>query len=153
MSMKTAKTKRSVRKGFLAGVAGGMAGAGAWAAAGYLFPRRLEGVTPPSPMSLAEPAEATGRKRTAPGTALALAALAGGIYGAMVEYQPSLAAWRGAAFGVGLKRMSQETLLPKAGPGAMASDQPTQERISRWMTHVAYGVTTELVRRRVRRGL
>jgi putative membrane protein len=80
-------------------------------------------------------------------------ALAGAVYGALVEIEPSFAAWRGAAFGLTLNRLTHESLLPKFGLAAPPDRQPTQERISEWVTHATYGVTTDTVRRAVRRAL
>jgi putative membrane protein len=72
------------------------------------------------------------------------------VYGALVEVEPSFAAWRGAAFGLTLNRLTHESLLPKFGLSAPPDRQPTQERISEWVTHATYGVTTDTVRRAVR---
>ena len=40
-----------------------------------------------------------------------------------------------------------------AGVTAPPGRQPTQERISEWVTHAVYGVATDSVRRAVRRAL
>jgi putative membrane protein len=86
---------RSALKGALAGLIGGIAGAGAKVIAEQIFPPRTEGQTPP-PVALAE--RVTGHplppeKQT---TALqsihwAFGALAGAAYGAIVELEPSMA--------------------------------------------------------------
>ncbi|MGA7524782.1 MAG: DUF1440 domain-containing protein [Acidobacteriaceae bacterium] len=148
---------RSIAKGALAGLIGGLAGAAAKMVAEQIFPPRIQGQTPP-PVVLAE--QVAGRPLTDSNRQLALqgihwifGALAGAIYGVMVEYEPSLAAWHGAAFGITLNRMTHESLLPKLGLSAPPGEQPTQERISEWVTHAAYGVATDSVRRAVRRAL
>ena len=148
---------RSLMKGALAGLIGGLAGAGAKMVAEQLFPPRVQGQTPP-PVVLAE--QVAGRPLTEPDRRLALqgihwifGALAGAVYGSLVEYEPSLGAWRGAAFGITLNRITHESLLPKLGLSAPTGQQPTQERISEWVTHAAYGVATDSVRRAVRRAL
>lgn len=148
---------RSIAKGALAGLIGGLAGAGAKMLAEQLFPPRIQGQAPP-PVVLAE--QVTGRPLTGNNRELALqgihwvfGALAGAAYGALVEYEPSLAAWRGAAFGITLNRITHESLLPKMGLSPPPGQQPTQERISEWVTHAAYGVATDSVRRAVRRTL
>ncbi len=155
--METKKLTRSVRNGFLAGVVGGLAGAAVKLAAEYFFPPRIQGQTPP-PVALAQ--QVTGRGLDRGEERLAIqsthwifGALAGGVYGIVVEFEPSMTAWRGAAFGVTLNRITHESLLPKLGLAARPNDQPTQERISEWVTHAAYGVATESVRRVVRRSL
>lgn len=148
---------RSLAKGFLAGFVGGLAGAAIKMVAEQVFPPRVQGQTPP-PVLLAE--QVAGRDLPDSQRALAMhsihwvfGGLAGGIYGALVEVEPSLAAWRGAAFGITLNRITHEALLPRLGLAAPTRHQPTQERISEWVTHAAYGVGTDTVRRVVRRGL
>lgn len=155
--MSTEKRSRSVAKGFLAGLIGGVAGAVVKLVAEQLFPPRVQGQTPP-PVVLAERAAGHGlpesqRKAAMQGIHWIFGALAGGIYGALVEVEPSLGAWRGAAFGIALNRITHESLLPKMGLSAPTGEQPTQERISEWVTHAAYGVGTDAVRRAVRRAL
>lgn len=77
-------------------------------------------------------------------------ALAGAAYGVLVEVEPSLGAWRGAAFGITLNRITHENILPRMGLAAPTGEQPTQERISEWVTHAVYGIATDAVRRGVR---
>jgi putative membrane protein len=156
-SMGRTKSPRSLTKGFLAGVVGGLAGAGVKLIAEQLFPPRVEGQAPP-PVILAQ--QIAGRELPETQRKLAhhtihwvFGALAGGVYGALVELEPSLSAWRGAAFGITLNRITHESLLPRMGLAASTGRQPTQERISEWITHAAYGVGTDTVRRAVRRGL
>ncbi|HEY1809548.1 MAG TPA: DUF1440 domain-containing protein [Acidobacteriaceae bacterium] len=150
-------SKRSITKGALAGLIGGLAGAGAKMVAEQLFPPRIQGQTPP-PVVLAE--QVAGRPLTGGDRQLAMqgihwifGALAGAVYGALVEVEPSLGAWRGAAFGITLNRITHESILPKMGLSAPPGQQPARERISEWVTHAAYGVATDSVRRAVRRAL
>jgi putative membrane protein len=155
--MSRSDSTRSIAKGALAGLVGGLAGAAVKMLAEQLFPPRIQG-QPPPPVVLAE--QVAGRPLTDSNRQLALqgihwifGALAGAAYGAMVEYEPSLGAWRGAAFGITLNRITHESVLPKLGLSAPPGQQPTQERISEWVTHAAYGVATDAVRRSVRRAL
>ncbi len=106
-------SKRSITKGALAGLIGGLAGAGAKMVAEQLFPPRIQGQTPP-PVVLAE--QVAGRPLTGSDRQLAMqgihwifGALAGAVYGALVEVEPSLGAWRGAAFGITLNRITHES--------------------------------------------
>ena len=150
-------SSRSISKGFLAGVVGGLAGAGIKMLAEKFFPPRIQGQTPP-PVILAEQVAGHELPETQQKVALhsihwVFGALAGGVYGALVEVEPSFAAWHGAAFGITLNRITHEALLPKMGLAAPTGQQPTQERLSEWVTHAAYGVGTDTVRRYVRRGL
>jgi putative membrane protein len=151
------KRERSIVKGAVAGMIGGLAGAGAKMLAEKMFPPRVEGQTPP-PVALAE--QVTGRslpedqKRVAMhGIHWGFGAVAGAVYGAAVEVEPSLAAWKGAAFGVTLNRLTHESLLPKLGLSKPKDKQPAQERISEWVSHAVYGIFTDVVRRGVRRAL
>lgn len=155
--MTSTNSYRSLSKGALAGLIGGLAGSGAKIIAEYFLPPRVQGQTPP-PLVLVE--QIAGHEVPAPQRQLAIhgihwvfGALAGAVYGAIVEYEPSLAAWRGAAFGIALNRMTHETILPRMGLAAPTEKQPAQERISEWVTHAAYGVATDLVRRQVRKAL
>ena len=125
--MSTTPRKRSITKGLLAGLIGGLAGAGAKIIAEQIFPPRTQGQTPP-PVLLAE--NVAGRRLPEQERELALqgihwifGALAGAVYGALVEMEPSLGAWRGAAFGITLNRITHESILPKLGLTA-ASRQP-----------------------------
>lgn len=152
-----ADRKRSVLKGALAGLIGGLAGAGAKMVSEQIFPPRVQGQTPP-PVVLAEQMAghslAPGEKAAAVESIhWAFGALAGAVYGAMVEYEPSFGAWKGAAFGITLNKLTHESLLPKMGLSAPTEQQPARERISEWVSHAAYGAVTDSVRRLVRRGL
>ncbi|HTW61429.1 MAG TPA: DUF1440 domain-containing protein [Terracidiphilus sp.] len=149
------KDKPDLVKGALAGMVGGLAGAGAKMAAEYFFPPRPDGRTPP-PVALAEQMtnrslEGAERQVAQQTIHFVFGALAGAAYGALVEMEPSLAAWRGAAFGVTLNRITHEWLLPKMDLSAEPDRQPTQERISEWVTHAVYGVITDTARRAVRK--
>ncbi|HZU10802.1 MAG TPA: DUF1440 domain-containing protein [Pseudacidobacterium sp.] len=145
---------RSVLKGALAGLVGGLAGAGAKEVAEQIFPPRTEGQTPP-PVALAErvtghPLPPEKQKTAMQGIHWAFGALAGAVYGAAVEFEPSMGAWKGAAFGITLNKLTHESLLPKMGLTAPTKLQPPRERLSEWATHAVYGVVTDAVRRAVR---
>ncbi|HEX5236547.1 MAG TPA: DUF1440 domain-containing protein [Silvibacterium sp.] len=154
---KMTKRERSIVKGAVAGMIGGLAGAGAKMLAERMFPPRVEGQTPP-PIALAEhvtgyPLPEEKKQAAMHGIHWGFGAAAGAAYGALVEMEPSLGAWRGAAFGVTLNRLTHESLLPKLGLSAPKSEQPAQERISEWVSHAVYGIFTDTVRRVVRRAL
>jgi putative membrane protein len=149
--------ERSILKGALAGLIGGLAGAGAKVLAEQVFPPRVQGQTPP-PVVLAEqmagrslpPAQA---QTAMHGIHWGFGAAAGAVYGALVEIEPTLGAWRGAAFGLTLNKLTHESILPRMGLSRPKEAQPTQERISEWVTHAVYGIFTDSVRRIVRRNL
>lgn len=152
-----ATQQRSILKGALAGMIGGLAGAGAKVLAEKLFPPRVAGQTPP-PIVLAErvaghPLPPTQQQAAMHSIHWGFGAVAGAIYGAAIEMEPSVGAWKGAAFGLTLNKLTHESLLPRMGLAAAKEDQPTQERISEWVTHAVYGIFTEGVRRAVRKSL
>jgi len=152
-----AKPVRSISKGFLAGLIGGLVGSGVKMAAEQVFPPRVEGQTAP-PVVLAEQVAGHNlpdeqRRLALQGIHWIFGAVAGAVYGALVEVEPSLGAWRGAAFGITLNRLTHESILPRMGLAASPQNQPTQERISEWVTHAAYGVATDTVRRAVRKAI
>jgi putative membrane protein len=151
------RRERSILKGAVAGMIGGLAGAGAKMLAEKIFPPRVEGQIAP-PVALAEQVSGhalpENQKQVAMhGIHWGFGAVAGAVYGAMVEVEPSFGAWKGAAFGVTLNKITHETLLPKLGLSPPKDMQPAQERISEWVTHAVYGIFTDAVRRGVRRAL
>lgn len=153
MTMKT----RSVLKGAVAGLVGGLAGAGAKALAEHLFPPRSKG-QPSPPVVLAEqvaghPLPKQKQRAAMQGIHWGFGALAGAIYGAISEFEPSVTAWRGAAFGLTLNKLTHESLLPRMGLAAPPELQASRERASEWTTHAIYGVVTDTVRRAVRHSL
>jgi putative membrane protein len=151
------KRERSLVKGAIAGAIGGLAGAGAKMLVEKIFPPRVKGQLPPS-VALAEQVAghslAEGQKQAAlHGIHWGFGAAAGAVYGALVEAEPSLGAWKGAAFGVTLNKITHESLLPKLGVVPPKDEQRTQERMSEWVSHAVYGIFTDTVRRVVRRAL
>jgi putative membrane protein len=149
--------ERSIVKGALAGLVGGIVGSGAKALAAKVYPPEADGQAPAS-IVLAEkmaghPLTDGGRQVALHGMRWTFGALAGAVYGAAVEIEPRAGAWRGAGFGLALKKMTLQTVLPKMGLAEPADRQGVQGRQSEWVTHVVYGVVTEAVRRLVRKGL
>jgi putative membrane protein len=149
--------ERSVLKGALSGLIGGLAGAGAKLVMEQIYPPRFAGRTPPlvvlSEQVAGHTLDSTEKKVAKESIHWAFGALAGAVYGAMVEYEPSLGAWRGAAFGITLNKITHETVLPKMGLSAPTERQPARERISEWASHAVYGIVTDSVRRAARRAL
>jgi putative membrane protein len=146
-----------VLKGAVAGLIGGLAGVGAKVVAEQIFPPRVPGQTPP-PVVLAQqvaghPLSSTEKRVAMESIQWAFGAVAGAVYGAIVEYEPTVGAWRGAAFGITLNKMTHESLLPKMGLSSPTERQPARERISEWVSHAVYGVVTDAVRHAVRKAL
>lgn len=151
------KAERSLLKGAVAGLIGGLAGAGVKILAEKVFPPREPGRVSP-PVALVERTAGhalTDEQRRVAESAIhwGFGAAAGAVYGAMVEEEPTLGAWKGAAFGLALNRLTHETVLPKLGVVPAIEEQAAQERVSEWITHAVFGIVTEVVRRGVRRGL
>jgi putative membrane protein len=151
------RRERSILKGALAGLVGGIVGSGAKAVAEKLYPPRIAGATPP-PIALAEQMAghplSNGQEQVArQGIHWIFGAIAGAVYGVAVELEPKAGAWRGAGFGLALNKLTHGSLLPKMGLAEPTVRQTTQERQSEWVTHAVYGITTDLVRGIVRKGL
>ena len=141
---------RSLAKGLIAGCLGGLAGAMAQTFAERMFP-------PQAHAELPEPDAATPTGQAlVPATKAAAAdsirwgfgAAVGAAYGAVVEYIPVAAAKEGASFGVALGVLAQQTSLPVFG----LSTKPT-DPASDVTPLVVYGLTTEFVRKWVRKVL
>lgn len=148
--------KRSIWKGALAGLVGGIVGSGAKAVAEKLYPPRVAGETPP-PVALAEhlaghPLTDGQRQIAMQGIHWTFGALAGALYGAAVEIEPKAGVWRGAGFGLALNKLTHQGVLPKTGLSERPERQTIQEKQSEWFSHAVYGITTDLVRRLVRNG-
>lgn len=151
------KRPRSIWKGALAGLVGGIAGSGAKIVAEKFYPPRRAGQTPP-PVALAEhfaghPLTPGQQEAALQGIHWTFGAIAGALYGAAVELEPQAGAWRGAAFGLTLNKIAHGSLLPKMGLAEAPVRQKTQERQSEWITHAVYGIATDSVRRMVRKRL
>lgn len=142
--------KRSLPKGLLAGLLGGIAGAAVILVAEEIFPpRQAEEPAPPA-------ANPPGPQALHLTLHWALGAVAGGLYGMATELEPSLAAWRGAAFGITLNRITQDSRLPRMGLAQskyVQSKNAPSTSVSQWISHAAYGIATDSIRRVVRRFL
>jgi putative membrane protein len=150
-------TQRSIVKGALAGLVGGIAGSGAKALAEKICRPRAAGQVSP-PVVLAEqvaghPLSEAERQVAERAIHWTLGALAGAVYGAAVEIEPRAGVWRGAGFGLALNKLTHRVLLPKMELAEATVRIQTQEGQSEWVTHAVYGVVTEAVRRAIRRGL
>lgn len=136
--------ERSILKGALAGLVGGIAGSGAKMLSARIYPPQTEESTA-SPME-SEQLEIAARPWV-------LGALAGAAYGAAIEIQPKAGVWQGAGFGLALRKLANETLLASTGADEMTVRHRTQQRQSEWVSYAVFGVVTETVRRLVRKGL
>ena len=148
---------RSVAKGLLAGLIGGLAGSAAKSVGEMVYRPRTEGQTPP-PVVLAQ--KLAGRPLTQSEQSVSenfihyfFGGATGAIYGAAAEFVPVVTFGYGAVFGVVLQLLTHESLVPAAGLDKPAPQQPAREHLSELFTHILYGVSTEAIRRLVRRSL
>lgn len=145
--------KRSLVKGMLAGLVGGLAAAVVKSAAEKFFASRSSGEAQTHAALAERFPEKMGRILTA-GEELAAAgtihwgigAGAGAVYGGVAEYFPAATAKDGASFGVTLATISSRLA------GAV-EEQTTIQKTSGMAAHLVYGVVTETVRRFVRKRL
>ena len=151
------KVSRSVAKGLLAGLIGGLVGSAAKTVGEIIYNPRTQGQTSP-PVLLAQ--KALGHPLNKHDQTIAeqtihyvFGGATGAIYGVAAEFAPVVTTGYGAAFGVVLQLLTHETLVPAAGLDVPAPQQPAREHLSELFTHILYGVSTEVVRRVVRRKL
>jgi putative membrane protein len=147
--------ERSLAKGLLAGLIGGLVATAAKNYAERLFPPRPHG-GPERPVLLRE--KIAGHrlekvKALAAGEAIhwGFGAATGAAYGALAEYYPAATTKDGAGFGMALSSLTHGTVLPAMGLSADPEDQTLRERTSEMAALVTYGVVTETVRRFVRK--
>jgi putative membrane protein len=149
--------ERSLAKGLLAGLIGGLVATAAKMYAEKIFPPRIHGDASP-PILLAE--KIAGHrlekvKALAAGEKIqwGFGAATGAAYGALAEYYPAATTKDGAGFGMALSSLTNGTVLPAMGLSPEPEDQTLRERTSGMATLVVYGVVTETVRRVVRKML
>jgi putative membrane protein len=144
-------------KGFLAGAIGGLVGAAAKAVAEAVYPPRTQGQIPPPAVLVnriaSRPLSETEEVVSVQAIHWGFGALVGGAYGAVAEYQPVVTGRLGANFGLTLCGMTHASTLPMMGLTESPENQPAREHASELVTHAIYGVTTEVVRRMVRKVL
>ncbi|HEY4045637.1 MAG TPA: DUF1440 domain-containing protein [Acidobacteriaceae bacterium] len=90
------------------------------------------------------------KKKAGPVVHYAFGALMGGIYGGLAEYSSAVRSGFGTSFGGMLFGGADLFAVPALGLSAAPKDQPATALISPFAAHIVYGVTTELVRRIVR---
>jgi putative membrane protein len=121
--------QKSLMRGMLAGMAGGLVAA--WMMNEFIVKPNQQLEQP-----LAE-------EETGPLAHYAFGVLSGGIYGGLAEYSGIVRSGFGTSYGGVLF----STAAPVLGIPSLEMDQPSSSPIA---AHVVYGVTTELVRRVVR---
>ena len=134
---------------------GGIVATGVKTVGEKFYPPRTHG-EPQPPKVLAEklaghPLDESSKTIAAETIHWGFGALTGAAYGALAEFYPAATAREGASFGLTLMALTHESALPALGLSANAEDQSAREHTSEMVTHVLYGVTTEVVRSIVRK--
>ncbi len=148
-------TTKSLLKGIVAGMIGGIIATGVKTFGERIYPPRVHG-EPEPPSVLADKLadhRLSAETKTAASEAIhwGFGALTGAAYGALAEFYPAATSKEGASFGLTLMALTHESALPALGLSGSADQQTTREHTSEMVTHVLYGVTTEIVRSLVRK--
>lgn len=156
-AVQISQSERSLVKGMLAGLVGGLVATAAKSFGERLFPPRTHG-EPEPPAILAEKIAGHGLSPMQKSIATesihwGFGALTGAAYGGLAEYFPAATQKEGASFGLALATLTHENALPALGLSADRADQTAREHTSEMATHIVYGVVTEVVRSIVRRSL
>jgi hypothetical protein len=77
----------------------------------------------------------------------------GGVYGAIAELKPATTTGAGLPFGAAVWLIADEIIVPALGLSKPPTKYPLSTHASSIASHLVYGVTTEIVRREVRRAL
>jgi hypothetical protein len=83
----------------------------------------------------------------------AMGVTSGAIYGAVAEMMPVATVGEGLPFGAAVWVMADEGIVPALGLSLNPTDYPASIHAYALASHLVYGLTTELVRRAVRRAL
>lgn len=149
--------QRSLLKGMLAGMVGGLVATAAKSFGEKLYPPRTNGEPKPSGV-LAQ--KVAGHNLSPVQKTIAtesiqwgFGALAGAAYGSLAEFYPAATQREGASFGMALATLTHESALPALGLSPDQQRQSNREHTSEFATHIVYGVVTEVVRGIVRRAL
>ncbi len=81
----------------------------------------------------------------------AYGALAGGLYGALAEVNRKPMVGAGAGYATVLWALGDEVAVPLLGLSRRPREYPLSTHANALVAHLVYGVTTEMVRRGVRR--
>jgi uncharacterized membrane protein YagU involved in acid resistance len=77
----------------------------------------------------------------------------GGLYGAVAEVLPEVTLGAGVPFGAVFWLVADETAVPLLGLSKPATEYPLSTHVYAFASHLVYGLTTEVVRRSLRRAL
>jgi len=130
--------QKSVVRGIVAGMAGGLAAA--WVMNVFMASAG------PKP----EQAESSEPKEDATIVHYTFGALTGGLYGGLAEYSDTVTSGFGTGYGGALFSTADFLAVPALNLGPSATDQPASALATPFAAHIIYGATTEFVRRIVR---
>jgi putative membrane protein len=149
------KRTRSIAKGAVAGLIGGILATAVKSAVEKAYPPQAHGEPKPSALLDRKIAghELSLRQKQIAQTTLhwSFGAAAGAAYGAVAEYYPPATSKQGASFGIALVALTHDNTLPIFGSIAKPEAGSTRERSSELASNIAYGIVTETVRSIVRR--
>jgi hypothetical protein len=99
--------------------------------------------------------ELTRREKDVAGVAFhyAMGATSGALYGAVAEAVPEVDAGAGLPFGAAVWLIADEGIVPAVGLSKSPAEYPLSIHVYSFASHLVFGLTTELVRRAVRRAL
>ena len=83
----------------------------------------------------------------------AMGATSGAIYGAVAEVMPEATVAQGLPFGAAVWLVADELIVPASWLSRKPTDYPLSIHVYSFASHLVYGLTTELVRRGVRKAL
>ena len=83
----------------------------------------------------------------------AMGASSGAVYGAIAEILPEATVGEGLPFGAAIWLIADEAVVPAVGLSKPARQYPFSIHVYAFTSHLVFGLTTELVRRTVRRAL
>lgn len=83
----------------------------------------------------------------------AMGAASGAIYGAFTELVPGVSIGEGVPFGAAVWLIADEAIVPAIGLSKSARDYPVSTHAYALASHLVYGLTTELVRKAIRRAM
>jgi hypothetical protein len=83
----------------------------------------------------------------------AMGAASGAIYGACAELAPGVSIGEGVPFGAAVWLIADEAIVPAIGLSKSPKNYPLSTHAYALASHLVYGLTTELVRKAVRKAL
>ena len=83
----------------------------------------------------------------------AMGVTSGAIYGAVAELVPLTTIVEGLPFGAAVWVIADEAVVPALGLSKRADEYPLSTHVYSFASHLIFGLTTEIVRRKVRRAL